>query len=198
MHSAGDGGDLVQDRIAGQHPLFNQLLRRQPQRHPAAGDRRRARAAIGLHHVAIQHHLPLAQGLHVADGPERPPDQPLDLLGAPRLLALGRLAPAAGMGRARQHAVFGGHPALAAALQERRDRLLDAGGDQDPGMAEADQARAFRIAIDAGLEPDLAQFVVGAFGGTHGMILGKRPACAGRTRAYPKSPQGSTAVRLGT
>ena len=57
-------------------------------------------------------------------------DQALDFLGAAGLLALGRLARGAGVGRARQHAVFGGDPALALAAQEGRHVFLDAGGAQ--------------------------------------------------------------------
>ena len=44
-----------------------------------AGDRRAARAAVGLEHVAVEPERPLAERLEVADRPERPPDQPLDL-----------------------------------------------------------------------------------------------------------------------
>jgi len=61
-------------------------------------------------------------------------------MGAPGLLALGGLAPAAGVGGPRQHAVLGGDPALALAAQEAGDALFQAGGHQHLGVAEADQA----------------------------------------------------------
>ena len=80
-------------------------------RDPGAGDRGRARAAIGLQHVAIERDLALAQRLQIGDGAQAAADQALDFLRAAGLLAGGRFAPRARMGRARQHAVFGGDPA---------------------------------------------------------------------------------------
>ena len=53
----------------------------------------------------------LAQRGEVDHRAQRAPDQALDLLGAARLLAARRLAVAARVGRARQHAVLGGDPA---------------------------------------------------------------------------------------
>ncbi len=90
----------------------------------------------------------------VDDGAQRAADQPLDFLRPARLLALGRLAVAAGVGGARQHAIFGGDPALALAAQEGRDLVLDRGGAQHARVAEADQAAAFGMAGEAGLEDD--------------------------------------------
>ena len=58
----------------------------------------------------------------------------------------------AGVGGARQHAVFGGDPAFALAAQERRHAFLDAGGAQHAGVAEADQHRAFGVAGVAALD----------------------------------------------
>jgi hypothetical protein len=63
-------------------------------------------------------------------GAQAAADQALDFLGAAGLLALGGLARGARVGGARQHAVFGGDPALALAAQEAGHRLLDAGGAQ--------------------------------------------------------------------
>ena len=81
------------------------------QRDPGAGDGGGARAAIGLEHVAIDDDLLLAERGEVGDGAERAADQALDLLRAARLLAGRGLAPRALGGGARQHAVFGRHPA---------------------------------------------------------------------------------------
>ena len=50
----------------------------------------------------------------------------------PDCLPLGRLAAAAGVGGARQHAIFGGDPALALAAQEGRHLVLDRGGARAP------------------------------------------------------------------
>ena len=63
----------------------------------AAADRRRAGAAVGLEHVAVDRDLTLAQEHQVADGAQGPPDQPLDLLVRPPWrapTARGRPAPA--------------------------------------------------------------------------------------------------------
>ena len=58
----------------------------------------------------------------VDDGAQAAADQALDFLRAAGLLAARRLAVAAGVGGARQHAVFGGDPALALAAQEAGTR----------------------------------------------------------------------------
>ena len=99
------------------------LLAREPragirQRHLGAGDRGRARAAVGLQHIAVERDRALAQRRQVQRRAQRAADQALDLLRAPGLLAPGRFARAARVGGARQHAVFGGDPALALAAQE--------------------------------------------------------------------------------
>ena len=54
----------------------------------AAADAGRARAAVGLQHVAVDDDLALAEQRHVARGAQRPTDQALDLDRAPALLAL--------------------------------------------------------------------------------------------------------------
>ena len=93
--------------------------------------------------------------VQVDDRAQATADQPLDLLRAARLLALGRLAVAAGVGRARQHAIFGGDPALALAAQERRNLFLDAGGARARGIAEADQAGSLGMTGEAGLDGEV-------------------------------------------
>ena len=125
MDAAADRRDLGPDRVFGQRACGEQLVDRDAQRDPGAGNRRGAGAAIGLDDVAIDDDLPLAELGQVDHGAQRAADQPLDFLRPARLLALGRLAVAAGVGGARQHAIFGGDPALALAAQERRHLLLD-------------------------------------------------------------------------
>src|SRR5438874_2409060 len=71
--------------------------------------------------------------------------QPLDFLGTAGLLARRRLAPPPGVGGAREHAVFGGDPALALAAQPGRQARLDGSRAQDPGIAEADEAGALGV-----------------------------------------------------
>ena len=120
----------VAQRLALDQPALLEPADRIGERHIGAGDRGGARAAVGLEHVAIERDLVLAQRLHVDHGAERAADQPLDFLRPARLLARGRLAARAGVGRARQHAVFGGHPAVARHLRAppRGERRLDRGG----------------------------------------------------------------------
>ena len=76
-----------------------------------------------------------------------------------RLLALGGFAIAAGVGGARQHAVLGGEPALALALEEARHLLFETGGAQHLGVAEFDQHRAFGMPRVATRDADVAQLV---------------------------------------
>ena len=70
---------------------------------------------------------------------------------SPTLVALAReraprgLAITAGVGGARQHAVFGRHPALATALLVARHLLFDRGGAQHLGVAKLDQHRALGV-----------------------------------------------------
>ena len=94
---------------------FEQRIDRVGERDEAAGDRRGARAAVGLQHVAVDRDRALAERLQVDHRAQRAADQALDLLRAAGLLAARRLARRARMGGARQHAVFGRDPALAAA-----------------------------------------------------------------------------------
>ena len=112
--------DVIDKRIRRHQPGLHQLVHRQPQRHPAAGDRGAAGAAIGLDHVAIDGDLAFAQRDAIDAGAQGAADQALDFLGPARLLARRRLAPVAGVGGARQHAVFRRHPAQAGVLEERR------------------------------------------------------------------------------
>jgi len=106
--------------------------------------------------VAVYADLALAEKGQIDDGAQAAPDQPLDLLGAAALPAAGRLAVGPGRGRARQHAVFGRHPALAAVAQKRRHPLLDRGGAEHLGVAELRQARAFGIFRHTRFEGDRA------------------------------------------
>ena len=88
---------------ADQRPAATSRVQRVVQRDVAAADRRRAGAAVGLEHVAVDDDLPLAQRRHVAHGAQRPADEPLDLLGAPGRLAVLDLA-ADPLGRRRRAA----------------------------------------------------------------------------------------------
>ena len=151
----------------GDEPVLQHPGDRVLERHPGAGDRRGAGAAIGLDDVAIDDDLALAQGLEVDHRPEAAADQPLDFLGAAGLLAGGGLAAHAFSGGARQHAVFGGDPAAVLALEPERHLGFDRGRAQDVGVAEAHQAGAFGMPGAAALQGNLAQLVRCASGGPH-------------------------------
>jgi hypothetical protein len=62
---------------------------------------------------------------------------------------------------------------LRLAAQERRDLLLDAGGDEHAGVAETDQDRTFGVLGEAGLDFDGAHFVGRAAGWTHDDLLSR-------------------------
>ena len=81
----------------------------------------------------------------------------------PPCLPLRRLAARALVRGARQHAVFGRHPALAAAAQPARHLLGEARGAEHMRVAEAHQAGALGMLGDAALERDAAQFVRRSF-----------------------------------
>src|ERR1051326_4077039 len=124
-------------------------------------------AAVGLQHVAVDVDLALAHRRQVDHGAQRAADQALDLLGAARLLPASGFAVGASMGRARQHAVFGGHPAALGVAHPRRHLFVDRGGAQHMGVAELDQARALGMTGKARFEGYFAKLVGGAAGRAH-------------------------------
>ena len=107
------------NRAVAQRALAHQRIDRIDERDVAAGDRRRARAAVGLQHVAIDRDRALAERLQIDHRAQRAADEPLNLQRAPALLAGRRFTPAARVRRARQHAVLGRDPAAAGVAQER-------------------------------------------------------------------------------
>src|SRR5687768_8727500 len=92
-----------------------------------AGDRRAARAAVGLEHVAVEPECPLPERLEVADAPKRAADQALDLHRAAVRAPTGDAALSSFAGRRGKHRVLGGHPPLPLAAEPAWDRLLDRG-----------------------------------------------------------------------
>ena len=67
--------------------VAHERIARVGERDVAAGDRGRARAAVGLQHVAIERDGALAERLQIDDRAQRAADQALDFLRAPALLA---------------------------------------------------------------------------------------------------------------
>src|SRR3990167_444570 len=113
-------GHLAGDRVGRELAVPDQALEGEMQRYPGTGDAGGTGAAVRLQHVAVDIYLPLTHGGQIDHGAQRAADQTLDLLGATRLLAASSLTVRAGMGRARQHAIFGGDTAAPRITQERR------------------------------------------------------------------------------
>src|SRR3546814_9900514 len=78
--------DVCSSDLLGDRLRFQQLVDREAQRDPRAGDRGGAGTAVGLDHVAVDDDLPFAQLLHVDDGTQATADKPLDFLRSSRLL----------------------------------------------------------------------------------------------------------------
>jgi hypothetical protein len=81
-----------------------------------------------------------------------------------------------GGGSARQHAVFGGYPALIFAAQPWRQAVFDAGGAEYAGVTEGNQHGAFGMAGVVALDRDVAQLIMGTAtraGHCHNGTLGK-------------------------
>ncbi len=145
QHADRDGGHLAMNGIALEFAGIEQLIHRIDQRNISAGNGRSAGAAIGLQHIAIQGNGPLAQGFQVDDGPQAAANQALDLQCATPLAAAAGLALVARAGGSRQHAIFGGDPALALVAQPGRQAFFNAGRAQNTGLTAADQHRAFSM-----------------------------------------------------
>src|SRR6478609_6093611 len=145
------------------------------------GDGGGAGASVGLEDVAVEDDGVLAEGLVVDDGAERAADETADLVGAPADLAAYGFAVAAGVGRAGQHGVLGGDPALAAALAPTRDAFGDGGGAEDLGVAEGDEYGAFGVLAPSAFDGDGAELFGGAAVDTRhgvdfiGCVGGARP-----------------------
>ena len=97
--------------------------------------------AIGLNYIAIDPYRALAETLEISDGAQATPDQPLYFVRSSANLAARRFAADALLGRARQHAVLGGDPTLAAVAQKRRHTLFEFGCADYSGIAHLDQYR---------------------------------------------------------
>ena len=89
-----DGGKLMHDGGFLDFPRAQQLIHRAAQRHKAARDGGRARAAVGLEHIAVDGDRSFAQIPPVDCLPQRAADEPADFHAAAVLLhAVARLAP---------------------------------------------------------------------------------------------------------
>ncbi len=187
------GRDGVEQR---RRLLRDELLRPAPldrvgERDVRAGDRRRARAAVGLQHVAVDHDRVLAERLGVDDRAQGAADEPGDLVRASADLALHALAVVAAVGRARQHRVLGRDPALALAGEPARHAVRERRGAQHLRAAERDERRAFGVAAPAALDRDGAQLVDGAPVGADG-----RGGGVGHSGPHVRDVSGTTRLRV--
>ncbi len=126
---------ILRDHLPGQHPV-DALA----QGNKTPGDGGAPRAAIRLQHVAVDDDLVLAQGIQIHHRPQGTSDQALDLLRAAALPAALGLAAHALSGGARQHAIFGRHPAAPQPFHPAGHALLQGGGAQNPRMPHRNQA----------------------------------------------------------
>src|SRR5581483_1727732 len=144
---------------AGQHLREGEAVERAVGGDVRAADRGAARAAVGLEHVPVQVHRPLAEGLEVDDAAERATDQPLDLDGAAALSAARRLALRALAGRGRQQRVLRRHPAAAAPVQPARHALGDRRGAEDARPPLRPEHHPVRLLEEGRVGDDRAQLV---------------------------------------
>ena len=137
----GDRGDRVGEDLGG--GLEDALLLRPGHRvregHVGTRDRRGARATVGAQHVAVQDDRVLAERGHVDDATQGAANKARDLLSAAAHLALDGLAGGTLLGRAREHRVLAGHPALAGIALPARHALSERRDTQDAGVAELDE-----------------------------------------------------------
>ena len=93
----------------------------------------------------------------IDDAPERPADQPLDLLGPPGLLAPRRLSGSARGGCARKHPVLRRHPSLVRLIQKRGHFVLDTASAEYSSITNRDENRAFGVLGITDLDADFSQ-----------------------------------------
>src|SRR5690606_23633777 len=183
--------------------LAGELLLAQPrdrvvQGDVGAGDRGGAGAAVGLEHVAVEGDGVLAQCLEVDAGAQGPADEARDLVRAPADLAADRLPIRPGVGRAGEHRVFGGHPALAAAAAPPRHAGGDGGGAQHAGATEFDEDGALGVVGPGASELHWAQLIRRALVGSSHL---NQPTGTNRRVTHwllPLRPRGGGRVRAAT
>src|SRR5918993_1314258 len=148
-HAADDadarGRHVVLHRNALDLATLAHALQRQYERNEASRDGGSPRPAVGLDDIAVDPDGPLAQLIEPGHRSERPADEALDLLRAPADLASRRLARGARVRRAREHAVFGRNPALAAVAPEGGHATFDARGADHVGATRGDEHRTFGV-----------------------------------------------------
>lgn len=158
-HADRDRRDVIGDRRARDPAGRDEFRHRVVRGDERARDARRARAAVGLDHVAIEVQRAWAERVQIEYRAQRAADQALNFLRSAGLLAARRFAVAARVRRTRQHPVFGGEPALAALAQEFGHALGDARRADHFRVAELDEHRAFRMLRVVARDAHVAQLV---------------------------------------
>ena len=202
-HAADDAARDRRDR-AGQRraldvPAALEPLAREREGDARAGDRRAARAAVGLQHVAVEVDRVLAERGEVDDAADRAADQPLDLDRAAVGPALGRVARLAVAGRRGEHPVLRGDPAAARCRPATRHAVLMRCGADHARLAHRDERRPGRGAHEARLDRRRAQRVRRR-GRRSGVMAVMRPprGAARRARRRPAAAAGSGCRARGT
>src|ERR1700757_540889 len=138
-----DGGDEVAQGDRAQGAGFDELLQCEAQGDEGARDGGGAGSAVGLDDVAVDPDSPLAQFFQVRYGAQGTADETLNFVGTSGGASFAHFARRTRQSRARKHAVFARHPALAAVAEEGGDGLFDGSGADDAGVADFDERGAF-------------------------------------------------------
>ena len=133
------------------------MVQRIHQSHTAAGDGSGTGAAVSLDDIAVDSDAVLTECFHINGGPQGATNQALDFNRAATLFAPGGFTAHAAAGRAGQHAIFGGDPALALAAQKRRHFVFHRRCADDFGIAKLNQYRALGMAGELAGDSDVAR-----------------------------------------
>src|SRR6185437_699074 len=162
------GGDAALDGRRRETTARHQPRERVAHGDAGAGDRRRARAAVGLQHIAVDLERDLAEPKVIQHRAQAAADESLNLLRAPaNLRPLARRARVRG---AWQHRVLRGEPAFAASFAPARYALFDACRAQHARRSEGDETGSFGVRRGAAIERDEAKVVRAASGARCGCV----------------------------
>ena len=163
--------------LAGIAPGCDETFARIVQSHITPADRSRAGATVGLQDITIDGDRSLTQSGKIDHGPERSPDQALNLLIATRCAAPDPLRR-----RARKHRILCGDPTLPRVAQPSGGVVVDRCGAQDPRLAERDEDRTHRHRGEVAFERERTQLIRATAietGDAHGRLrrLGSGSGC---------------------